>query len=245
MVIMNAALASTRAACAVQCIQRCRATPTVSSRISAQRDLIRGHFKLNENLRPGAFTRNARWPSKQSLRICATGSSEDLEAEAAPSSAPAVPKPSSAEVDSFARKTAATFAPRASTKTKNPATRGTLLYAIFTWQAWLSLVAGGLLSFNLLLPSDEPNVARLLGMWSIWVFVVPSLRARDCSAKEKDVLNYLFLLIPLINVTVPLFWRSFGAVFAADVVAMAAIYAYKGVLPWAEPDMEVSENANK
>ncbi len=38
-------------------------------------------------------------------------------------------------------KTATTFAPRSSTaKGKNPAQKGTLLYDIFEWQAWLSLV---------------------------------------------------------------------------------------------------------
>jgi len=30
-------------------------------------------------------------------------------------------------------------------------------------QAWLAVVVGGLLSFNAIFPSDEPNVARLMG----------------------------------------------------------------------------------
>jgi hypothetical protein len=32
-------------------------------------------------------------------------------------------------------------------------------------------------------------------MWSIWMFTVPSLRARDCPPPEKDALNILFLLM--------------------------------------------------
>lgn len=39
-------------------------------------------------------------------------------------------------------------------------------------------------------------------MWSLWIFTVPSLRARDCSKAEKDALNLLFLAIPLLNVLV-------------------------------------------
>ena len=33
------------------------------------------------------------------------------------------------------------------------------------------------------IPQDEPNIARLMGMWSIWMFTVPSLRARECDPK--------------------------------------------------------------
>jgi hypothetical protein len=130
-------------------------------------------------------------------------------------------------------KTAATFAPRQSGAAKpNPAFRGSWLYNVFEVQAWLAVAVGGLLSFNLLFPTDDPSIPRLMGMWSIWVFTVPSLRARECTPKEKDALNLLFLLLPLINVTLPLAWRSFAAVFSADVLALVAVYAWKGA--WAE-----------
>jgi hypothetical protein len=56
---------------------------------------------------------------------------------------------------------------------------------------------------------------------------IPSLRARDCPAKEKEALNYLFLAVPLINVTLPLVWKSFAAVWSADVIAFFAMYAWK------------------
>jgi hypothetical protein len=73
------------------------------------------------------------------------------------------------EVSKFARSAATTFAPRASGATgKNPAYRGSTLYTVFEVQAWAALVVGGLLSFNLIFPSDRPDIARLLGMWSIW-----------------------------------------------------------------------------
>ena len=44
----------------------------------------------------------------------------------------------------------------------------------------------------MLLPSDEPSIARP-GMWSVWMFTVPSLGARECDAREKDALNFLFI----------------------------------------------------
>lgn len=108
---------------------------------------------------------------------------------------------------------------------------GSVLYTVFEVQAWLALVVGGALSFNLLFPSNEPDIARLIGMWSIWMFTIPSLRARECTAAEKDALNILFLAIPLLNVLLPFVWKSFPFIFTSDCVLMAAIYAWKGLLP--------------
>ncbi|MED6130476.1 hypothetical protein PIB30_000975 [Stylosanthes scabra] len=95
------------------------------------------------------------------------------------------------ELKKVAQKTAATFAPRASTATKNPAVPGTALYTVFEVQA------------------------------------IPSLRARDCSKNEKEALNYLFLLVPLINVIIPFFWKSFAVVWSADTIAFFGMYAWK------------------
>ncbi|WVZ99184.1 hypothetical protein U9M48_044517 [Paspalum notatum var. saurae] len=145
------------------------------------------------------------------------------------------------ELRKAVQKTAATFAPRASTKTKNPAVPGTALYTVFEVQGYISMVLGGALSFNLVFPSNEPDIWRLMGMWSIWMFskslflqynnqapstsaAIPSLRARDCSSKEKEALNYLFLLIPLINVIIPFFVKSFAVVWSADTVAFFMIW---------------------
>ncbi|KAB2069149.1 hypothetical protein E1A91_A08G081800v1 [Gossypium mustelinum] len=96
------------------------------------------------------------------------------------------------------QKTAATFAPRASTATKNPAVPGTTLYTVFEVQGYVSLL-----------------------------LAIPSLRARDCSKNEKEALNYLFLIVPLLNVIIPFFWKSFAVVWSADIVAFFAMYAWK------------------
>ena len=125
------------------------------------------------------------------------------------------------------QKTAATFAPRASTASKNPAVPGTTLYTVFEVQAYASMLLGGALSYNLIFPSNEPDIWRLMGMWSIWMFTIPSLRARDCSKNEKEALNYLFLVVPLLNVIIPFFLKSFAVVWSADTVAFFAMYAWK------------------
>ncbi|KDP21518.1 hypothetical protein JCGZ_21989 [Jatropha curcas] len=180
---------------------------------------------------------NAQIPSKN-LKISANTnevdtqtleeSEQELEQEQEPDeaskvSAPAIDK----ELKKAVQKTAATFAPRASTATKNPAVPGTALYTVFEVQGYVSLLLGGALSFNIIFPSNEPDIWRLMGMWSIWMFTIPSLRARDCSKNEKEALNYLFLLIPLINVIIPFFWKSFAVVWSADTVAFFGMYAWK------------------
>ena len=105
---------------------------------------------------------------------------------------------------------------------------------MFGVQAWLSLAVGALLSFNLVYPSDDPSIARLLGMWSVWMFTVPALRARECGPKEKDALNLLFLLLPVANVGIPFIIKSFPVVFSADVALLFGVLAWKGAPPFAD-----------
>lgn len=73
-------------------------------------------------------------------------------------------------IQQVVQKTAATFAPRASTASRNPAVPGTALYTVFEVQGYVCLLLGGALSFNLIFPSNEPDIWRLMGMWSIWMF---------------------------------------------------------------------------
>lgn len=64
-------------------------------------------------------------------------------------------------------------------------------------------------------------------MYIYFLPAIPSLRARDCPSKEKEALNYLFLIIPLLNVAIPFFWKSFPLVWSADTLAFFALYAWK------------------
>jgi hypothetical protein len=79
-------------------------------------------------------------------------------------------------------------------------------------------------------------------MWSIWMFTIPSLRARECTASEKDWLNYSFVLIPLVNVTLPLIWKSFAFVYTADCLALGGLYFWKIVL--SEQSTQEAEQAS-
>ena len=73
-------------------------------------------------------------------------------------------------------------------------------------------------------------------MWSVWMFTVPSLRARECGPKEKDALNLLFLAIPLANVAIPFAIKSFPVVFAADVALLLGVLAWKGAPPFGQEE---------
>jgi len=172
-----------------------------------------------------AFVVNASAKSEEEIQE-APSAAPDAEAEATTGSeASRQRKP---EVEREITKIASTFAPRASGGAKkNPAVPGSVLYQVFDVQAWAAVVVGGLLSYNVLLPSEDPTIARLMGMWSIWMFTVPSLRARECTPNEKEALNILFVLIPLINVALPFVWKSFGFVFSADVVALYGVLYWK------------------
>ncbi|KAL4444977.1 hypothetical protein ABPG77_004027 [Micractinium sp. CCAP 211/92] len=177
--------------------------------------------------------------SRRRLQRCRAEAEGERSAAATESEGPTMTSTSTAspqeldkQVSKFARSAATTFAPRASGATgKNPAYKGSVLYTIFEVQAWAALAVGGLLSFNLLFPSDQPDIARLIGMWSIWMFTIPSLRARECTDREKDALNLLFLAVPLLNVALPFVWKSFPFIFTADCVLMAGVYAWKGLIP--------------
>ncbi|KAK6260141.1 hypothetical protein QQP08_003085 [Theobroma cacao] len=161
-------------------------------------------------------------PKEENLVAEPQNESNNISSTSSPSTAPL-----DKDLKKVLQKTAATFAPRASTATKNPAVPGTALYTVFEVQGYVSMLLGGALSFNLIFPSNEPDIWRLMGMWSIWMFTIPSLRARDCSKNEKEALNYLFLIVPLLNVTIPFFWKSFAIVWSADTIAFFAMYAWK------------------
>ena len=74
-------------------------------------------------------------------------------------------------------------------------------------------------------PTSPPP--SLGSMWSLWMFTVPALRARECTPAEKDALNILFLAIPVLNVTIPLAVKSFALVWVADAVLCAGVWAWK------------------
>jgi hypothetical protein len=64
------------------------------------------------------------------------------------------------------------------------------------------------------------------------MFTIPSLRAKECTAREKDALNVLFVGMPLMNVALPFLWKSFPFIFVMDTLLVLGVYYWKGV--WRE-----------
>jgi hypothetical protein len=50
-------------------------------------------------------------------------------------------------------------------------------------------------------------------------------------------------LIPLINVLLPLVWKSFAAVYTADVAVLTGLYAWKEAFPWSDPQPQEEKAA--
>ena len=46
---------------------------------------------------------------------------------------------------------------------------------------------------------DLPLPIQVLGFWTWWLFIIPSLRARKPGPREKEALNYAFLSSPIIR----------------------------------------------
>lgn len=49
----------------------------------------------------------------------------------------------------------------------------------------------------------------------------------QCAPEEKDALNILFLGMPILNVLIPFFWKSFAVVWTADIIMLFGVYYIK------------------
>lgn len=102
------------------------------------------------------------------------------------------------------------------------------LISLFEIQAAISCAIGGVLAFNV--TGDFPLVVQALGFWTVWLFTVPSLRARKgLRTFEKSALNVAFLGMPLLNVGLAAITRECGVIWGADVLLLVALYLYYGV----------------
>mmetsp|Transcript_12021 Transcript_12021/g.32379 ORF Transcript_12021/g.32379 Transcript_12021/m.32379 type:complete len:274 (+) Transcript_12021:64-885(+) len=113
------------------------------------------------------------------------------------------------------------------------------LKTLFGSQGVLGIVAGGVLAYGgdaatghnplsaLLFNSEPvPLVARVLGFWLIWMFTIPSLRARKPLRTEKAALNTAFVALPLANVLAPFVTKDPFVIWSADVALLALCYAF-------------------
>ena len=102
------------------------------------------------------------------------------------------------------------------------------LRRVFEVQAVALGLVGGALAFNV--TNDIPLVGQALGFWMIWLFTIPSLRARKgMRTFEKSALNIAFLAMPLANVGLTAITRQSGIIWSADVALLLVLYLFYGV----------------
>lgn len=101
------------------------------------------------------------------------------------------------------------------------------LKRLFLGQAVLSTVVSGFVAADALPGTSVPLVGRALAFWTVWLFTIPSLRARKGIASwEKSALNIAFLATPLVNLTLPAVTRNTAGIWGSSVAVLAGCYAY-------------------
>lgn len=101
------------------------------------------------------------------------------------------------------------------------------LKRVFIIQGIISLFIGGLLAADIWPTGHVPLLAQALGFWTVWLFSIPSLRARKGMAKwEKNALNVAFVSTPLMNITLPFVTKNCALIWTADTVLLALCYGY-------------------
>jgi len=110
------------------------------------------------------------------------------------------------------------------------------LKTLFVGQSVLSVVVAGFLSYGIVPFVEDVDISvRVLGFWFIWLFTIPSLRARKPAAGEKEALNWAFGLTPLTNLLAPFVTKDPVLIYWANLVVTAACYGY-GLLLWKPSD---------
>lgn len=71
---------------------------------------------------------------------------------------------------------------------------------MYTW----NMVDGGFQAYDAVpfFPDVDLSI-RVLGFWFVWLFTVPSLRARKPGEAEKVALNIAFLATPVVSFAMP------------------------------------------
>eukprot|EP00180_Rhodochaete_pulchella_P002107 Plantae.Rhodophyta-Rhodochaete_pulchella.ctg3181.p2 GENE.Plantae.Rhodophyta-Rhodochaete_pulchella.ctg3181~~Plantae.Rhodophyta-Rhodochaete_pulchella.ctg3181.p2 ORF type:complete len:262 (-),score=43.98 Plantae.Rhodophyta-Rhodochaete_pulchella.ctg3181:15-800(-) len=99
---------------------------------------------------------------------------------------------------------------------------------VFWYQGILTAAVGGLLSWGVFpgWSGDIPLVARALGFWLVWLFTIPSWRARKPRRFEKSALNVAFLATPLANLLIPVFSKDTFVIWTSNIAILGACYLY-------------------
>jgi hypothetical protein len=96
---------------------------------------------------------------------------------------------------------------------------------LFVAQGILTAALGGWMAFD----SRLPLYVQALGFWMVWLFTIPSLRARKPSSAEKNALNVSFLIAPVMNLVLPVFLKDTGELWLAQILQLIGCYLYYGV----------------
>ncbi|KAL3788934.1 hypothetical protein HJC23_000218 [Cyclotella cryptica] len=74
--------------------------------------------------------------------------------------------------------------------------------------------------------SNMDTSISVLGFWWWWLFIVPSLRSRRPTGKEKKALDMAFLGTPLISLLSPVVTKDTGLIWLANFVVVAGSYGF-------------------
>jgi hypothetical protein len=108
---------------------------------------------------------------------------------------------------------------------------------LFVAQGILTAALGGWMAYE----SSLPLYLRALGFWMIWLFTIPSLRARKPSAAEKNALNASFLIAPLMNLLLPTLVKDPAQLWVAQVIQLTGCYLYFGA--WGTTPAKSAKNS--
>jgi len=67
---------------------------------------------------------------------------------------------------------------------------------------------------------------QVLGFWWWWLFIVPSLRSRRPSGREKRALDLAFLGTPLVSLLSPVVTKDTGLIWLANFAVVAGAYGF-------------------
>eukprot|EP00741_Cyanophora_paradoxa_P008784 tig00001374_g8501.t1 len=107
-----------------------------------------------------------------------------------------------------------------------PPAEDNLMNKVFWVQAIITAALGFVLAAELVPQFKGDPFWGIMGGWSMWMFVIPSVQARRPTHQARWAINWSFALIPLINVVVPFVYKSFLAVYLTDVIFFLAMYWY-------------------
>ncbi|CAM9740317.1 unnamed protein product [Ectocarpus sp. 4 AP-2014] len=101
------------------------------------------------------------------------------------------------------------------------------LKKVFVGQAVITTILGGLMASDQVpfFPHVDISI-QVLGFWFVWLFTVPSLRARKPGASEKVALDIAFLATPVVSFAMPFVTKEPVPIYWANIGTLVACYGY-------------------